>query len=777
LIHLRPPIDRPLTRTEYKRGMRDMLILGAGLMPYGTIASVSSAIFAGYMLFLGIEKAAIGLILSLVQVTGLLQLVTFRLTDRFHPRSMVVGLGTLEVLFGVSVITIPFWVPSGWEFYAVVGLLGSAWALANTYAPTFNAWFAGIIPSDMRGRYISKRTFFQYGVGIAVSLLAGKFIDLVPGYKGFGILYGVALASGWIAFWVLYRTPLPVLARSVEEHARNESHWRRILQPLRHKEFRTFVVFNVVVTLTIAMPGPYYTIFMIDSLHLSYSAIAVLTSTQMVIMGFGFRFWGAVVDRFGGKPMLQLLFIPAAAMPALWAFATPSMYYTVPIAMFFGGLFWAGLSIATSIMLYTIIPQNGQKSSYFAIWSVSVGLAGSAAPALGSAVMKILTGVHFNWGGFVFDNYHALFILATVASVIPALLIRSLPDLGAQRPGYVVSQLTRGNPFLLAYNIFLLTRSDSSTRRADLLRSLGRSHNPLAVKRIVEALDDPTPGVRRAAALALAETNHTEAVEALTKYLGDPESDIRLECAQALGKLEERTAVPLLTEALNSDRIDLQVAAAEALGHIDDSAARDALVEKLNGPFERSLSPVIVEALSNPIEDGPLGDLRAIRPAAAMMTAFGSPVVRTQLLNAIIRCLGEGDRFLALLSEDPYERDEHLYDLIGKTRAVLLDLPWPEEEDLRVATTFERMALAQAENRIEAYIQTTAHLAGLIRTHFARTSSDGTPSTVEEACSALIALEANGQLESLQEKGMTFAVLALHRASTQTRNEVHRRQG
>lgn len=753
-----------------------MLILGAGLMPYGTIAGVSSAIFAGYVLFLGIDKAAIGLILSLVQVTGLLQLLSFRLSDRVHPRALVLPLGMLEVAFGVSVITVPFWVPKGYEFYAIVGLLGCAWALAHTYAPTFNAWFASIVPSDMRGRYISKRTFVQYAVGIAVSLMAGKFIDLVPGMKGFGILYGVALTTGWLAFAILYRTPLPALGQSKEESERHESHWKRMLAPLHHREFRSFVTFHVVWTLIAGMPGPYYTVFMIDSLKLSYSTIAVFTSTQMVIMGLGFRFWGAVVDRFGGKPMIQLLFVPAAAMPALWAFASPGMYYTVPVAMFFGGLFWAGLSISTSIMLYAIIPQTGQKSSYFAIWSVSVGLAASAAPAIGSAVMKLLADAHFVLWGVVFDNYHSLFVLATVASAIPALLLRTLPDLGAHPAGYVIGQLMRGNPFLLAYNTFLLSRSDSSRRRANLLRSLGRSHSPLAVKRIVEALSDPAPEVRRAAALALGESNHPEAVEALKKCLADPESDVRVEAARSLGNLEERTAVPLLIEALNSSRLDLSVAAATALGKTDDQGARDALMAKLSTGFDRTLSPAVIEALSSPVGDGPLGDLRAVRPAVAMIPSLSSEVIRTQLLNAITRCLGEGDRFLTLNSQDPYERDEDLSKLIIETRDALFSLPWPPEEELEVAMTFERMALARSEVRVPAYIQTAARLSVLLRKNFARVDRQSDPSTVEEACAALISLEANGQLESLQERGMTFAVLLLHRAARQTWNEIDRRK-
>ena len=751
--------------------MRDMLLVGGFAMPYGTVVGVGGAIFAGLMLHFGIEKTAIGLILSLVQLTGLLQLVTFRLTDLAHPRALILGVGTLEILFTISVITVPFWVPPDFMFAAVVLLVGLGWAASNVHVPTFNSWFASIIPSEMRGRFISRRTFVQYVVGIVASLLAGKFIDTVPGLPGFAGLYFVALVFGLMTYWVLLRTPLPQLSTQARKTEETESHLVRILTPLRHKEYRTFVIFNMVWTLVAAMPGPYYNIFMIEALHLSYSTIALFTSAQMIIMGLGFRFWGVVVDRFGGKPMMQLLFIPAAAMPALWAFATPTAYYTVPVAMLFGGLMWSGLSISNSIMLYTIIPQHGQKSSYFAVWSVSLGLVNSLAPALGSGVMKVLSGLHVEAFGLTFDNYHALFILTSVANVAPALLLVTLPELGSQRPGYVISQLTRGNPFSLAYNFFLLGRSDTAARRADVLRSLGRSRSPLAVKRLVAALDDPVPEVRQSAALALGDSNQAEAVEALLAHLTDTESDIRAEAARALGSLQEQSAVPALVNALNGDDPELQIAAAEALGKIDDPAARDALVARLRGPFDRALIPTIIESLSYPINDGPLGDLRMIRPAITMLPRFRSRVIKTQLLNAVARCLGADDTLLTLIVQDPYERDSQLQNLVDKTRKALLQLRWPEERELLVATTFERMALARTENRIPLFIEMAPKLAEMIRERFTASRPGDPPQMVEEGCAALIALEANRQLETMDERGVIFTVLVLHRVGTQALNE------
>lgn len=773
MLHLRPPLARPLTRAEYKRAMRDMLLVGAFAMPYGTVVGVGGAIFAGLMLQFGIEKAAIGLIVSLAQLTGLIQLASFRLTDTVHPRALLLGVGTLEILFTVSVISVPLWVPREYTFAAVVLLVALGWAAAAVHAPTFNSWFASIIPSEMRGRYVSRRTFAQYAIGIAASLLAGKFIDTIRGFTGFAVLYLVALVFGLVCYWVLFRTPLPRLSSQTKEDTEAESHWARVLKPLQHREYRTFVIFNMVWTLVASMPGPYYNIFMIDGLRLSYSTIAVFTSSQMIVMGLGFRFWGIIVDRFGSKPMMQLLFIPAAAMPALWAFATPRMYWTVPAAMLFGGLMWAGLSIANSIMLYAIIPQDGRKSSYFAVWSVSLGLVNSLAPALGSGVMKLLSGLHVEAFGLVFDNYHVLFVLTSVANIAPALLLVTLPELGSQRPGYVISQLTRGNPFTLAFNFFLLGRSDTAARRAELLRSLGRSRSPLVVKRLVAALDDPVPEVRRSAALALGESDQPEAVDVLMRHLTDPDSDIRAEAAHALGMLQEATAIPHLAGLLGSNDSELRIAAAEALGRIDSPVAREALVKRLRGPHDRTLFPTLVESLSHPVGDGPLGDLRMVRPAVSAFPALRSHVMKTQLLNAIARCLGADDEMLRLTTQDPYEQDARLLRLINETRKVLLELPWPEELDLTVATTFEHMALAQAENRVPVYVDTAVRLAAMIRTHFTDRKPGDAPDMVEEGANALIVLEATGGLTTLKEWGVVFAVLVLHLIATQARNEMH----
>jgi MFS family permease len=762
MLAFRPPLERPLRRAEQIRGMRDMLYVGAFAMPYATIVGVAGPIFAGLMLQMGIEKASIGLIVSFAQITGLIQMASFRLTSSKHPRALVVGVGTLEILLTVSVISVPLWVPADWTFTAVVALVVLGWSSAYIHVPTFNSWFASVIPAELRGRYISKRTFIQFMIGIATSLVAGKFIDLVPGYSGFAVLYLVATAFGLACYWVMYRTPMPRLAAEEDSGIEEESHLQRLARPMRDTVFRRFIFFNIVWTLVIMLPGPYYNVFMIDQLQFSYSMIAILTSIQMIVMGFGFRFWGAIVDKFGGKPMIELLFVPTIIMPSLWAFASVDSYWTVPVAMIIGGLGYSGISIANSIMLYSIVPQDGEKSSYFAIWSMATGVASGLGPAIGSGVLTLLGGTEISLLGWTFGSYHVLFALTSVCGVFPALLVLRLSRLGSERPGHMINQITRGNPFSLAYNYFLLSRVDQPARQANLLRSLGRSRSPLALNKLIVSLDHPEPAIRRSATLALGDTGSAEAVDVLLERLVDTESDLRCEAARALGALGVPTSVTPLTEALSDGDTELRVAAAEALGRISGEAACTALVEVLDGPFDRTLFPTAFDGLSRAGKG--MGDLRVVRRAARLLPRFGSHAVRLQVVNSIARALGFGDEYARLALADPYDRDSSLHRSVTRTRRHTTDLPWPEDEALDVVMDFESMVLHLTEGDDRGFLDrahnVTRHICGRFGPD--NDADDSEPvSAIVECCAAISIMYENGELIRLESNGLAFTTLAL----------------
>lgn len=133
----------------------------------------------------------------------------------------------------------------------------------------------------------------------------------------------------------------------------------------------------------------------------------------------------------------------------------------------------------------------------------------------------------------------------------------------------------RGSP-LAVYRQKL--RAAISEERADILRSIGAfgAEAGSATGEVAQKLTDPDPGVRSAAAWALAQMGPAGAgaVPALTKSLADVNPRVRCISAVALRSMgvKAAAATPALIRALGDDEAYVRAPAADALGSIGPQA-------------------------------------------------------------------------------------------------------------------------------------------------------------------------------------------------------------
>jgi HEAT repeats len=101
-------------------------------------------------------------------------------------------------------------------------------------------------------------------------------------------------------------------------------------------------------------------------------------------------------------------------------------------------------------------------------------------------------------------------------------------------------------------------------------RVLGRSRSPEAVAVLRRALGSATAGEREMGAVGLGFAEDGAALPDLVEALRDPEPRVRLAAAWALGEIESPDAIPPLVEALARDEeAQVREAAAWALGEIE----------------------------------------------------------------------------------------------------------------------------------------------------------------------------------------------------------------
>ena len=166
---------------------------------------------------------------------------------------------------------------------------------------------------------------------------------------------------------------------------------------------------------------------------------------------------------------------------------------------------------------------------------------------------------------------------------------------------------------------------------------MGRSRNPMALSRLVEALDDASPEVRKQAARGLGEAKDPEAVSHLLDELQNEESDIRTEAAEELGKIGDPTVIDPLIDAL-SDRDDgIQISAITALSAIGGDEVAELLFWKFADKFDRSTFPTLAEVLAR------RHDIRMVKPTLQRINNYKSSAIRLQLLNSVRQTLGSDD--------------------------------------------------------------------------------------------------------------------------------------
>jgi hypothetical protein len=255
----------------------------------------------------------------------------------------------------------------------------------------------------------------------------------------------------------------------------------------------------------------------------------------------------------------------------------------------------------------------------------------------------------------------------------------------------LIEDLSRGNFVTYAYGLFRLSRATEEEDRGRAVRAMGRSRSPMAVQRLIEALDDMSPRVRSQAAAGLGEARDPRALDPLLEELSDRESDIRPEVVEALGKLRHPRALDPLLEALHDGDPRVRISVIRALSEIGGEEARELLFWAFCDPFDRSIFPTLVETLSD------LGDVRIVKPTLDKAPQYRSPVIRLQLLNGVCRALGGKNLFYRMLSADDFERAERAGDLFERARSAMASSRFLGPEARTAASARVREALLAFE--------------------------------------------------------------------------------
>ncbi len=683
----------PLTDADIRRGMRVNIVAGCLGSIWGNIAGGMPLTML--MKAIGASGVMIGMTSTVGQLAMALQVPSALLAERLSARKPYWGSVVLihRLLWFIPAL-LPLFVAPGtpWLAAAVVGVVAVSGMLAQIGTAPWWSWMAEFVPPQSRASFWGIRQSYVSVASLLGMLVAGWMLDAfnTPADPhrvliGFCVVFSLAgvLGSADIIIHMWVPEPKP------EGIPPTGGLLSRFASPFRNRDFLWLTLSMGVWTFSIGLVGQFGFVCLNSEYGIGYAAMSYAVISGMIGGSIAGLLWSYVMDRVGARNFGAVMMIVAPALGVAWFFMhrgsvlidlpwVPAFSVSQPLLILFvinilGGLFYSGVGLAQVSLAAALSPANGRTMAMAAHWSV-VGAIGALGPLVGGKIMDWMTAHPVTWvmpTGTPFNFFHVLVILQTalvwLVAVRMLLAVRQLE--GEMTFRTALASLQVGNPlrvFTGVYNIFTMLSSTTSDGRADAVRKLGEDRLRIAVRDLIEKLDDPSAEVREEAAMALGRIGSPDAVEALVRKLDDPDIDLRPQIARALRQTHSRTSVEALVRRLRDGDRETVSETARTLGEIGDARATEPLMQILHESQDSKVVSASSEALAK------LGEMAAIYEILPRMQETTNPVLKGSLAVAVADLIGEPSEFYRILVREHRDRGTEAERLLQSLRDTIV---------------------------------------------------------------------------------------------------------
>lgn len=592
--NLNPPTRQQNLRTLYFANFEGSFAAAFGAMVGGNfIIGLAKAYHAGD-LWIGILTAIPGFC-GLLQVPGS---ILGRRTPSF--KAYITPGGITWRLLYMAMIFVPLLsIATEYKLMIMAAIIAVAGASVNMVAATYSDWLAEMVPANERGYFYGRRNATLNAVGALAGLFGALLLDRFKSagneLVGFSVIFAIGVTCGIIS-QVLYSKMQDIPRKEVSAKGFQDS-LKEFAATFEDRNFRKLLFFLFLLFAGQSFPGGFFSTYSLEVLKFQYWQLQMLGMLQAIGIVVASRFWGTFVDRYGNRPMLLLGAAGIAFTPTMWLFTNPlrpTFNFTLLCVFHFViGLVWSGVILCQGNIILNTAPDE-KRALYIGVGQTLQSIVSGIAPMFGAVVMTILRA---QWpADQVQLAYKSLFAITMGLRAFSVIWLIPVREPGSRRIRDAVRAFAQPSPAgYMAIKQFQ-TAGDAQARTL-ALRKAGEMQFALAMQDAVDALHDPSPKVRRQAAVTLSQIGDVNAVEALVHQLREHPDLVEEETVEALGLLGDELAVDALIETLQSPSSQVRRAAARALGKIGSHAAVAALTMAVGPTNDLELRRAALQAL------------------------------------------------------------------------------------------------------------------------------------------------------------------------------------
>jgi Na+/melibiose symporter-like transporter len=261
---------------------------------------------------------------------------------------------------------------------------------ASVHELSYLTWMAELIPEPLRGVFWGLRGRNAGFVGIIASIAASLLIDgeaLTPGvpHPRFALVFAAGSIIGLGGIYFLRRLPPPRRLHNRETPVPLRA---ALVTPLRDSNFRAFLTFSTVWSFAAGWMAPFYLVYMLRVLRLSFLEVTLLTALTNVLMSLTQTHWGRLGDHFGTKPVLRIGTYLIAITPLVWLTTSPNHPWPVIVVQTLSGLGYSAFHVSQGNLLLKLAPEQ-RRPSYLACFGAFSGVAEGLAPIIAGAILSL----------------------------------------------------------------------------------------------------------------------------------------------------------------------------------------------------------------------------------------------------------------------------------------------------------------------------------------------------------------------------------------------------
>lgn len=394
---------------------RRVLITNAAL--WAAYDGLTSLYLTAFALALGASNVTVGILSALPFLAGIIaQIPGAELVSHFPRRLIYPLFSGLGRLFWLPILASPF------LFYAplpyVIFFFLCSRLCESATEPAATTLIADAVPSEQRGAFTSLRLRVIGGFGIAAMSIGGLWLKQFPKESpvGFALMFGFAIILGLASAIIMRRIKEP---KYPDHHHHSLSEFFTI-----RGELRRFVLFAVAFNFAFMLASPFFAVYMLKNLGISYEYYGIVTSITILAQLLTSGFIGRLADKYGDKPIAILGVLGTTLVPlAFLGITTKNIWLLVP-AQLLSGVVWAAADISRFNLLLDLTEPK-RRAIQIAEYNLYANIPLIIAPILGGWISEHMI--------FVLSGIPLIFVMSSALRLLSVFFLFSIKEPRSKR--------------------------------------------------------------------------------------------------------------------------------------------------------------------------------------------------------------------------------------------------------------------------------------------------------------------------------------------------------